>query len=290
VVAWQSLGQDGYDLGVFGQRFNGAGAAQGSEFQINSYTLFAQRAAAIASDPDGDFVVSWGGDTAFESGFGVFAQRYGDLIFQDGFESGDLTRWSSATTGGSDLAVSGAAALAGTNAGMAAFVNDTNSLFVQDETPNAEGRYRARFHFDPNGFDPGEASGHFRTRLFIAFDGSSQRIVTIVLRRLSSAYSVKARVRLDDGTRADTAFLPISDGPQFLEFDWARSSAPGANDGAFTLQIDGTVSIQLAALDNDLSSIEFARLGALAVKTGAAGTLFFDQFESRRQRFIGPEP
>jgi hypothetical protein len=35
--------------------------------------------------------------------------------------------------------------------------------------------------------------------------------------------------------------------------------------------------------------VDEARMGAIAVKPGAAGTLFFDQFESRRQAFIGPE-
>jgi len=35
--------------------------------------------------------------------------------------------------------------------------------------------------------------------------------------------------------------------------------------------------------------VDFVRMGAIAVKTGAAGTLLFDQFESRRQRLIGPE-
>jgi hypothetical protein len=52
--------------------------------------------------------------------------------------------------------------------------------------------------------------------------------------------------------------------------------------------IDGTSMATLSGIDNDLSSIDFARLGALAVKTGAAGTLFFDQFDSRRRNYVGP--
>jgi hypothetical protein len=178
------------------------------------------------------------------------------------------------------------------------FVVVWNSLVVDEESSHvfgqrfsaagaAESRYRARFYFDPNGFDPGEGSGHLRVRPFIAFDGSGLRLVTLVLRRKDGAYGIKARVRLDDGTRADTAFFPITDEPHFLELDWQRSS--GANDGQFTLQIDDTVSTQLTGLDSDSSTVESVRLGALTVKAGAAGTLFFDQFESRRERFIGPE-
>jgi len=200
-----------------------------------------------------------------------------------------VSRWSSALTDGLDLSVSGAAAMAGTSAGLQAFVNDTNALFVQDDTPNAENRYRARFYFDTNGFDPGEAQSHFRTRIFIAFDPTGLRLITLVLKRQGGAYSVEGRVRLDDGTRADTGFFPINDGPHFFELDWIRASGPGAFDGFFTLRIDNTPVSGLTFLNNDASPVDFVRMGALSIKSGAFGTLYYDQFESRRQVLIGPE-
>jgi hypothetical protein len=62
------------------------------------------------------------------------------------------------------------------------------------------------------------------------------------------------------------------------------------NDGSFTLWIDGDerspVSL-LTGLDNSLSAVDFARLGALSVKTGAGGFLHWDEFESRRESYIG---
>ena len=289
VVVWTSNVQDGSAAGIFGRRFGSDGVAQGNDFQVNSFTTGFQRNSAIASSPDGDFVAVWDSDGRDGSGFGVFGQRYGDILFEDGFESGDLSRWSSASTDGFDLSVSGPASMAGTPAGLQAFVNDTNALFVQDDTPNAENRYRARFYFDPNGFDPGEAQSHFRTRIFIGFDVSGIRLITFVLKRQAGAYSVAGRVRRNDGTRADTGFFPITDGPHFFEFDWIRSSAPGASDGSFTLRIDNAPVSVLTLLDNDASPVDFVRMGALSIKTGAAGTLYYDQFESRRQVFIGPE-
>ena len=178
--------------------------------------------------------------------------------------------------------------MAGTAFGLRAFVNDTNSLYVQDDTPNAEGRYRARFYFDPNGFDPGESQSHFRTRILIA-QGSGFRLITIVLKRQLGAYTVEARVRRNDGTRADTGFFPISDGPHFIEFDWQRATGPGASDGSLQLLIDGGSVATLSGIVNDQVPVDLVRMGALSVKTGAAGTLNFDQFESRRQRLIGAE-
>jgi hypothetical protein len=208
-----------------------------------------------------------------------------DLIFQDGFQSEDLSAWTSSSTDGGDLSVSGAAGLASTSLGLQAFVDDTAGLFVEHDSPCEETRYRARFYFDPNGFDPGQGDSHFRTRLLLAFDSLNQRIVTIVLRKIGTVYSVKARVRLDDGTRADTSFFTVSDAPHAIEFDWQKSS--GASDGSFELFIDGDSKQTLTGLDNDVSPITFVRMGALSVKTGAAGTLFFDEFEARRLEPIG---
>jgi hypothetical protein len=179
--------------------------------------------------------------------------------------------------------------MAGTSLGLQALVDDLNGIFVQDDTPAAENRLRGRFYFDPNGFDPGEADSHFRTRIFIAFDPSNQRVITVVLKRQGGAYGVEGRVRLNDGTRADTGFFAITDGPHFFEFDWQRASAPAAGNGTFSFWIDDTLRSTLTGLDNDLSPVEFVRMGAFSVKTAAAGTLYFDQFESRRETYIGAE-
>ena len=64
VVAWQSSyyaggGQDGSGVGVFAQRFDGAGARTGPEFQVNSFTTGTQTYPSLAVDPAGSFVVAW---------------------------------------------------------------------------------------------------------------------------------------------------------------------------------------------------------------------------------------
>jgi uncharacterized delta-60 repeat protein len=247
------------------------------------------RLAAVTLQPDGKIVAAGsGGDPPWA----IQAARYhGDLpevIFTDGFESGDLARWSAAATGEGDLAVSTEAALEDTTFGLRATVEDTAGLYVQDDTPDDESRYRARFHFDPNGFDPGEAAGHRRTRLFIAFaDEPLRRVIAVVLRRLGGSYAVMARVRQDDDSQVNTPFIPLSDAPHAIELDWRRASAPDAADGALELWIDGASLATLAGLDNS-DGVEFVRLGALSVKSGASGTLHWDEFESRRESYIGP--
>ena len=59
-----------------------AGAPVGPEFEVGTQ---AGTAPAVAGRGPGDFVVVWQNNGQDGSGDGVFGQRYGDLIFSDGF-------------------------------------------------------------------------------------------------------------------------------------------------------------------------------------------------------------
>ena len=294
VVVWRSYhNQDGYGGGSFGQRFDALGARAGGEFQLNTYTTAWQDNPTVAVDGAGNFVTVWASyDQEGPGNSGIYGQRFApDLIFRDGVQSGDMSRWSASNTGGGDLTVSGAAGMGSTSQGLQAVVNDTTGLFVEDATPDDESRYRARFYFDPNGFDPGESLNHRRTRILLAFSESpTRRVAAVVLRRLGGNYAVMGRARQDDNSQADTGFFPISDGPHAIEIDLQRASDTEALDGAFELFIDGVSMIQLTALDNSLAEVDFTRMGALSVKVGAGGTLYWDEFESRRGSYIGLVP
>jgi hypothetical protein len=293
IVAWESWNQDGSLAGVYARSFDATGAATDpAEFLVNTPTTNNQRSPAIASDTDGRFVVAWHGFPSDGGGsYSVRAQRFGDLIFKDGVEAGGLSAWSAAATDAGQLSVTAAAALAGTTRGLQGHVDDVNPLYVQDDSPADEGRYRARFYLDPNGFDPGESQLHRRLRTLIAFsEAPTRRVTAIVLRRIAGAYSLRARTRLDDDTQADTAFFPIDDRAHAVEFELVRASSPDALDGTFELWIDGVSVAQMSGLDNSRAQVDFARMGALSVKAGASGTLYFDEFESRRVSPIGLLP
>jgi hypothetical protein len=76
VIVWESLMQDGSVEGVYGQRFNAAGAKQGGEFQINQTTNRGQRTASVAMAGDGSFVVVWVNDEGTVFGEDVYGRRY----------------------------------------------------------------------------------------------------------------------------------------------------------------------------------------------------------------------
>jgi hypothetical protein len=72
VVTWESTSnQDGDSWGVFGQRYDSAGVAQGDEFQINTYTTGPQDSSSVAATGTNEFVVVWEGTLD-----DIFGQRY----------------------------------------------------------------------------------------------------------------------------------------------------------------------------------------------------------------------
>src|SRR4051812_15025163 len=78
IVVWSSNGQDGSGWGVYGQRYNAAGVAQGSEFRVNVATAGNQNQPSVAADATGNFVVTWTSENidGAGEGLGVVAHRY----------------------------------------------------------------------------------------------------------------------------------------------------------------------------------------------------------------------
>jgi hypothetical protein len=76
VVTWADDGQDGDDEGIFGRRFSSSGAAQGSEFQVNTYTTGSQEDPSLCCAGDGAFVVVW--ESEFQDGnfYGITGRRF----------------------------------------------------------------------------------------------------------------------------------------------------------------------------------------------------------------------
>ncbi len=86
VVTWSSDGQDGSGWGVYAQRYNATGVAQGGEIHVSTTTLNAQTEASVAMDATGDFVITWTSYAQDGSGFGIYAQRYNSAGVAQGGE------------------------------------------------------------------------------------------------------------------------------------------------------------------------------------------------------------
>jgi hypothetical protein len=226
----------------------------------------------------------------------------------------DTSAWTLENDPSNELAVTAGAAMATTSFGLAATPNGGSpppEAFVEDQTPATEPRYRARFYFKTNTLDPGNALGKNRTRIFTAIsvppnnpEGGNRRMIMIALRRLTSGgeYTILARVfrglsfvNPSDGTKYDiTPFIDVGDenSEHFVEIDWQRESSPGANNGSFTMWLDtpptGTPVATFTGIGLNSYGVDSARLGLIQPLNGANGTVFLDEFESRRLNDIGP--
>jgi hypothetical protein len=222
-------------------------------------------------------------DTSVTANFDLTSPT--DIIFADGFESGNFSNWSACVTDVNDLSVSVGAKSIG-NYGMQALLDDNAAIYCTSDHPNAETRYRARFYFDPNSIAMASGDAHF---IFNGFMGTSTAVMRVEFRYFSGTYQVRARLLDDGSTWTNTNWFMISDAAHFIELDWQASTALGANDGGLAFWIDGVPQVNLTGVDNDTRRIDRVRLGAVTgIDTGTRGTYFFDSFESRRLNYIGP--
>jgi bacillopeptidase F len=220
----------------------------------------------------------------------VNAAPASDLIFQDGFESGSFSAWSGRQDGENDLSVTAGAAMGG-GFGLAALIDNNTSMWVRDDTPDNEARYRARFYFDPNSIP---MAGGNAFRILAARSGNINvgvDVARLELRRntTNTAYQVRASIGDDWGGFFYTAWYTIADGPTAIEIDWQAATADGANDGSLTLWTAGVLRQTLSGIDNDTLRVNSVRLGPLqGIDTATRGTVYFDGFVSRRSTYIGP--
>ena len=89
VVVWNGNYQDGSGFGIFGQRINASGTAQGSEFRLNTYTTGNQIGPAVVSDANANFVVVWQSYLQDGSSYGIFGRRFNAGGVAQGSEFGE---------------------------------------------------------------------------------------------------------------------------------------------------------------------------------------------------------
>jgi hypothetical protein len=98
---------------------------------------------------------------------------------------------------------------------------------------------------------------------------------------------VVGRAAVDGGTMAETAQAGLADAPHVIDVGWRRATGPGANNGLFVLEIDGSVAGTQSGLDNDAGGgLDSVQLGLATSGTrpppGPHRTVFADSFESWR--------
>jgi hypothetical protein len=164
--------------------------------------------------------------------------------------------------------------------------------WVQDDTPDGETVYSARFYVDPTGVDLELTQSFYH---FLAFDGGGAPELRVGMKQDDSEERrLFLEVFLDGGGVATTEGaneLELPDGWRWVEVGWTAST--GTNNGSAYLCVDqgamDPACEPLSSLDNDTGAIDFVRWGAIDVPSDSSlGNLDLDDFESRRSLNIGP--
>jgi FtsP/CotA-like multicopper oxidase with cupredoxin domain len=201
-----------------------------------------------------------------------------NAIFADGFESGNVSAW--AASAGVPL-VSGAAARTGMY-GMEVTLAGTSLLgYVIDDSPTAEPGYHARFYFNPNSTETGNNG---RPDIFVGFDAGANALFRVQYNRTNKGvYRVRAIVTHAGGT-STTGWADINNDWTAIEIAWQS-----ANPATFRLYTDGFLRQMVNGVDTsgfELESVWLGPSGNLANQV--SGTMYFDDFVSTRNTYIGP--
>jgi YD repeat-containing protein len=190
------------------------------------------------------------------------------------------------------------AALTGTY-GLRVNVTSATAQYVQDNSPSAEARYRARFLFNPNAIAMASGNTHV---IFQGYSntGATTAVVRVELQCASAAcsssgsglYQIRVSAVNTGTTWLSTSWYTVTkNATSKIEFDWKAASTANGTDGYVTLWLNGTQRQNLTGIPNGSRRVETVRLGMIQDRdTGTTGPYFFDGFESRRVSYIGAAP
>ncbi len=214
-------------------------------------------------------------------------------LYDIDMEAGNLSEWTATTTDGGDLSASAPAALAGTNYGMAALIDDTTAIYGSYTiTLVGATAFRHRFYFDPNSLTMNSGSGGSFYLFRLATSSSPSNIHHIKAWWDGANYGVVCSAREDDGTTKDSSVYTFTDAPHYIECYLTRASSNVADDGECKLYIDNTLKATITAIDNydAWGTVNAGIYGAVtAPPAGTSGTFYMDQIVANNDGgAIGP--
>jgi hypothetical protein len=223
-------------------------------------------------------------------------------------DNANLSAWSASQNPSGGINVTAGSAMGGTTCGLDVAithgVNNADWHYVEDNSPVNEQRYRAAFCINPNGLVIPDSGNNRRPKMHnaqcIGGAGAGCTNVGVVQMKLENFSG--GDYRLDSYVR-DANLGGVSNNKQRFHLDIPDTGATrieydlqmGAN-GSFRVWVNATSesdtpAFELANIDTTLWSggISRARLGHMnpATNVNTGQSFYLDEFESRRQTFIG---
>ncbi len=148
-------------------------------------------------------------------------------------------------------------------------VGAATAKYVQDNTPTNATSYKARFYIRVGNPIADTGAGGF---VYLARDGAGANLIRIAL----TGGNLQTTVT---GSAASIPAIPVVAGAFYsVEIEWAQGAA-----APFSIKVQGagaaTPTTQTTTTNNPTGVLKDVRLGLSA---GSTGTVFFDEYDSRR--------
>ncbi|MDH5606058.1 MAG: hypothetical protein OEY93_04155, partial [Anaerolineae bacterium] len=213
------------------------------------------------------------------------------LPFSDGFETGDLSKWSNVYNGNEklpacNLCVQQSASLKG-KFGLAVNILDKQSHFLEDFSPENENRYHARFYIDVSGLQMPNGSN------LNIFEGRSgqKKVFSLQLRHYNKKFWVRGLISSNTGKIFQTGWTVVPNGPTAIEIDWNSTRSQFKQDGFIKLWVNGELRQKKTGVANSTLSLDEVLLGITSPIEAAyniSGSFYLDDFISNNLNYIGP--
>ncbi len=183
------------------------------------------------------------------------------------------------------LAVTPAAALGGTNYGLAVTTmgGSTNEVYVVDQNPNDELVYRFEFRANRNGIMMENGSAH---AIFVARRGMpTVNNIRVFMQKVNDEFKIRIRAKKEGAGTANcgkTSFAP--GGGVRIGMEWVAASTTGASDGICRLFRNGVQVFENTNVSNFGMEVDAVRFGLPFgdVESDTNGDFYLDEFSSFR--------
>ncbi len=225
------------------------------------------------------------------------ATLFGSAALAGGCDLANLSAWTSNQNPAGKLDVTAGAAMNGTSCGLAvetiAQAAGSDKHFVQDSSPSGETRYRAAFSLDLNGMTLPSSGSNRRIKVQQAQCSgcANTDVVQFKIQNNGGQYQLNTFVRDSNiGNTLNKSTVDISNtGCMRVEYDVDLVA------GTYKVWLDATSEGETPVVDKsglDMAAwpqITRARLGSMdkSNQVPVAQVFYVDEFESRRQTFIG---
>lgn len=198
-----------------------------------------------------------------------------DLMFGDHFESGNTVAWAQTvgTVGVGDVGHQGK--------GLEVVVSGAGPAYVQDDSPDRECTYFARFALDVRGLTMADGD---EFDLFVARNADGEPQLRLSMRRMSGEFWLRWWVAVDTGSieTPPREEIPLPKGWRVVDINW-KASDSGEQNGHLRLGVGGNEFVAATDVANESSRIDSIRLGAVdGLDPATGGSLFVDSYAARR--------